>query len=111
MAEQGSVPETDKTHLIETLTTTCSNVLARYLSDPDAAHSEAAAALKALIALEPECQAVFVMHRFLELDYGAIALRLGISVTAVESHLAQALLQMSVNIEACKPCGWQSHAG
>ena len=107
MGKRGNVPdqipETDKSHLIETLTSACSNMLARYLSDPDTAHSEAAAALKTLTALEPECRAVFIMHRFLDLDYGVIARRLEIPVAAVETHMAQALLQLTVNIEVCKP--------
>ncbi|ULQ47669.1 sigma-70 family RNA polymerase sigma factor [Flagellatimonas centrodinii] len=45
--------------------------------------------------LPPRRREVFLMHRFMGMSYGAIALKLGISVSVVEKHMMKALLQFS----------------
>ena len=49
--------------------------------------------LAVLAQMTPRRRMVFTMHRFLGLSYGAIAVRLGISVGVVEKHMMKALLQ------------------
>lgn len=49
--------------------------------------------LAVLAGMPPRRRMVFVMHRFMGLSYGAIAVRLGISVGVVEKHMMKALLQ------------------
>lgn len=48
--------------------------------------------LLALDALPTRCREVFLLQRYEGLTYGAIAKRLGISVSAVEKHMMRALL-------------------
>lgn len=95
------VPETDKNELIETLAVACRDVLAWYLHDPQTMQPGTVAALKALTELEPECRAVFALHRFLDVSYTAIARRLGIRVPTVERHMTYALWQMAVSHGTC----------
>lgn len=49
----------------------------------------------ALARLPERTRAVFVMHRFDRLKYRDIAARLGISVSAVEKHIAKASLSLA----------------
>lgn len=49
--------------------------------------------LSVLAEMPPRRRAVFLMHRFRGLSYGAIAMELGISVSVVEKHMMKALLQ------------------
>lgn len=46
---------------------------------------------RALSALPPRCREVLLLHKFEELSYAAIALRLGISRNTVMVHLANAM--------------------
>lgn len=48
--------------------------------------------LEALDQLSPRCRQVFLLQRYDGLTYGAIAKRLGISVSAVEKQMMRALL-------------------
>lgn len=48
--------------------------------------------LATLTTMPPRRRMCFLMHRFMGLSYGAIALRLGISVSVVEKHMTKALL-------------------
>jgi len=59
----------------------------RQLLDREALKS----ALQALEEMSERTQAIFVMHRFEEMTYSAIARRSGISVSAVEKHMMSAL--------------------
>jgi len=49
--------------------------------------------LAVLAEMPPRRRMVFTLHRFMGLSYGAIAMRLGISVGVVEKHMMKALLQ------------------
>lgn len=49
--------------------------------------------LSVVAEMPPRRRMVFLMHRFLGLSYGAIALKLGVSVRVVEKHMSKALLQ------------------
>jgi RNA polymerase sigma factor (sigma-70 family) len=53
----------------------------------------------ALDALPPRTRDVFLLHRFEELTYGAIGRRLGISVSAVEKHVMNALKLLKQQLE------------
>jgi RNA polymerase sigma-70 factor (ECF subfamily) len=55
----------------------------------------------AIALLPPRCQAVFLMHRIDGMSYSEIAKHLGISVSAVEKHVARAclLIDSQVNCE------------
>jgi RNA polymerase sigma factor (sigma-70 family) len=50
--------------------------------------------LAALAEMPPRRRMVFTLHRFAGLTYGAIAMRLGISVGVVEKHMMKALLHL-----------------
>ncbi len=54
--------------------------------------------LETLNVMPPRRRMVFLMHRFMGLSYGAIALRLGVSVGMVEKHMTRALLQFHTRI-------------
>lgn len=45
-----------------------------------------------LTTMPPRRRMCFLLHRFMGLSYGAIALRLGISVSVVEKHMTKALI-------------------
>jgi RNA polymerase sigma factor (sigma-70 family) len=47
--------------------------------------------LEAIENLPPRCREVFLLHRFEEMSYPAIAERLGISVSAVEKQMMRAM--------------------
>lgn len=54
--------------------------------------------LSTLNVMPPRRRMVFLMHRFMGMSYGAIATRLGISVSVVEKHMMKALLQFHTSI-------------
>lgn len=56
--------------------------------------------LAVLAEMPPRRRMVFTMHRFLGLSYGAIAMRLGISVGVVEKHMMKALLNFHCRLES-----------
>jgi len=54
--------------------------------------------LEVVAGMPPRRRMVFLMHRFMGLSYGAIALRLGISASVVEKHMSRALLQFHASL-------------
>lgn len=55
--------------------------------------------LKALEELPPRCRTVFIMHRFENMPHSEIARRQNISVSAVEKHIANAVLALRKKLE------------
>lgn len=53
-----------------------------------------ARAMAEIDRLPPRCGQAFRMHRFEELTYAEISRRMGISVSAVEKHIADAVLRL-----------------
>jgi len=53
-----------------------------------------AAAVAVIRALPPKTRDAFLLHRFESLTYRQIAVRLGVSVSMVEKHIAEALRQL-----------------
>jgi RNA polymerase sigma factor (sigma-70 family) len=53
-----------------------------------------AAAAVVIRGLPPRCRDAFLLHRFGDLTYRQIAERLGVSVSMVEKHIAEALRQL-----------------
>lgn len=58
------------------------------------AREELAGVAEAIRALPPRCRDAFLLHRFENLSYRQIAERLGVSVSMVEKHLAEALRRL-----------------
>lgn len=54
--------------------------------------------LKALNALPPRARQVVILRRFENLTYLQIAARLGISVSAVEKHMARAMAALRLDL-------------
>lgn len=54
--------------------------------------------LSVLAEMPPRRRTVFLMHRFQGYSYGAIATKLGISVSVVEKHMMKALLQFHTRL-------------
>jgi len=54
--------------------------------------------LQALDGLPPRCRSVFLLQRYDGLTYSAIAMRLGISVSAVEKHMMRALMHLDATL-------------
>lgn len=55
--------------------------------------------LSVLAEMPPRRRTVFLMHRFQGHSYGAIATKLGISVSVVEKHMMKALLQFHTRLD------------
>lgn len=58
------------------------------------ARQDLAQIAEAIRALPPRCREAFLLHRFDELSYRQIGDRLGVSVSMVEKHLAEALRRL-----------------
>ncbi|HEX5775818.1 MAG TPA: sigma-70 family RNA polymerase sigma factor [Caulobacteraceae bacterium] len=64
------------------------------------AKQTAAGVLEALKALPPRTAEAFLLHRFEEMTYAAIAARMGVSVKAVEALIARAMKRVGAVLEA-----------
>ena len=60
------------------------------------AQQNLAAAAAVIRALPPKTRDAFLLHRFDSLTYRQIAARLGVSVSMVEKHIAEALRQLKI---------------
>lgn len=58
----------------------------------------------ALAMLPERCREIFLLHRIDNLTYGEIALRFGISASAVEKHIARACLLIDATINPEVEC-------
>jgi len=58
------------------------------------ARQDLAGVAAAIRELPPRCRDAFLLHRFEDLSYRQIADRLGVSVSMVEKHLAEALRRL-----------------
>ena len=56
--------------------------------------------LTALQALPPRTAEAFLLHRFEEMTYAAIAAHMGVSVKAVEALIARAMKRVGATLEA-----------
>jgi RNA polymerase sigma factor (sigma-70 family) len=56
-----------------------------------------AAAARVIRALPPRCRDAFLLNRFEGLTYQQIATRLGVSVSMIEKHIAEALRQLKLS--------------
>lgn len=75
-------------------------------ADADASESEIEAALREAVAsLPPRCRVVFEMNRVQGLKYAEVADALGISVKAVEAHMARALRTLRERLAPWLPKG------
>jgi len=64
------------------------------------AKQAAAGVLEALKALPPRTAEAFLLHRFEEMTYAAIASHMGVSVKAVEALIARAIKRVGAVLEA-----------
>ena len=64
------------------------------------AKQTAAGVLEALKALPPRTAEAFLLHRFEEMTYAAIATHMGVSVKAVEALIARAMKRVGAALEA-----------
>ena len=64
------------------------------------AKQTAAGVLTALKALPPRTAEAFLLHRFEEMTYAAIAAHMGVSVKAVEALIARAMKRVGAALEA-----------
>jgi RNA polymerase sigma factor (sigma-70 family) len=63
-------------------------------------HQETVLAIAAIRKLPPRAQEAFVLHRFEDMSYAAIARRLNISVSAVGKLISRALAQITKELES-----------
>lgn len=75
-------------------------------SDAGAAHDELADAVRSAVeSLPPRCRQVFELNRVHGLKYAEVAASLGISVKAVEAHMARALRTLRERLAPWMPPG------